>query len=338
MLTEKSEGTVPTQSQHSFGAPEATSSPHGPSDTRALASVSAGPEARSARGEVAIETPSEDTRLPAQENMTQATPHTPAATDKSSCWQSPAYISTSAHTNPLAAHRLNPIVKMHLVVVSGAGISAESGLGTFRGTNGLWEGVPIGDVATKEAWEKQPDRVLAFYNQRRRDVLNAEPNEAHRALAQLEELYDVTIITQNVDDLHERAGSSQVVHLHGEILKAQSTYDPSVVLPWQADLHTGHTCQHGSQLRPHVVLFGESVHNLARALSAVKSADFLIVVGTSLKVYPAAGILHEVPSKATKYLVDPSPTRSSLDGFEVLAQSATIGIPTLTRQLALLVE
>jgi len=239
---------------------------------------------------------------------------------------------TSPH-NELTGFDLTPSLKLHLVVVSGAGISAESGLSTFRGATGLWEGVSINDVATRDAWQQQPSQVLEFYNQRRRDVLNAEPNAAHKALVELERFYDVTIITQNVDDLHERAGSSRVIHLHGEILNAQSTYDASLVVPWKEDLHVGQRCPYGSQLRPNVVLFGEKIYNLENALSTVRSADFLVVVGTSLKVYPAAGILHEAPRHATKFLVDPSPARSSNDGFEILAQPASTGIQSIARRL-----
>jgi NAD-dependent deacetylase len=228
---------------------------------------------------------------------------------------------------------LAPIQKMNLIILSGAGISAESGLGTFRGAGGLWEGVSVMEVASLEAWKNNPEGVLRFYNERRRAMLHAEPNEAHRALARLEDLYDVTIITQNVDDLHERAGSSRVIHLHGEIAKAQSSIDPSIVLPWRNDIQPGDRCPLGSQLRPFVVMLGEQVRSIHASIAAIKDADFLIVVGTSLEVFPAASLLHHVPRNTHKYIVDPSPRLSRDQGFTAVRQPASIGIPQVTSEL-----
>jgi NAD-dependent protein deacetylases, SIR2 family len=185
-----------------------------------------------------------------------------------------------------------------VVVLSGAGISAESGLQTFRGADGLWEGHRVEDVATPEAWAADPGLVLEFYNKRRRAVREAEPNVAHRALVDLERAYDVRIVTQNVDDLHERAGSSQVLHLHGEVLKARSTRNPRLV--WhlgERDIKLGDVCELGSQLRPHIVWFGEMVPAMDDAVELVAEADVLLVVGTSLQVYPAAGLVFEAPKK-----------------------------------------
>ncbi len=194
-----------------------------------------------------------------------------------------------------------------VVVLTGSGISAESGISTFRDKGGLWEQYNIEDVATPEAFERNPELVLEFYNQRRKQLFEVEPNAAHYALARLEQAYDVQIITQNVDDLHERAGSSNVLHLHGEIKKAQSTADPSLVYElddWQ--LNPGDKCEKGSQLRPHVVWFGEPVPKMQDAVMITSRADICVVIGTSMNVYPAAGLIHYVPDDKPKYLVDPS--------------------------------
>jgi len=194
-----------------------------------------------------------------------------------------------------------------VVVLTGSGISAESGISTFRDKGGLWEQYDIEDVATPEAFERNPELVLEFYNQRRKQLFEVEPNAAHYALARLERAYDVQIITQNVDDLHERAGSSNVLHLHGEIKKAQSTADPSLVYElddWQ--LNPGDKCEKGSQLRPHVVWFGEPVPKMQDAVMITSRADICMVIGTSMNVYPAAGLIHYVPEDKPKYLVDPS--------------------------------
>ena len=222
-----------------------------------------------------------------------------------------------------------------VVVLSGAGISAESGLQTFRGADGLWEGHRVEEVATPEAWAANPGLVLEFYNQRRRAVRAAEPNAAHQALVDLERVYDVRIVTQNVDDLHERAGSSQVLHLHGEVMLARSTWDPRLVRHLgERDIELGDLCELGSQLRPHIVWFGEMVPAVDEAVSLVAEADVLLVVGTSLQVYPAAGLVFEAPRKARRIVVNPDvPERAPGPGFEVVAQPATVGVPEIVAGL-----
>ncbi len=221
----------------------------------------------------------------------------------------------------------------HVVVLSGAGISAESGLGTFRGSGGLWEGVSVKEVATPEAWQRDPARVLRFYNERRRDIRNAEPNEAHIALRELEDVFKVTIITQNIDDLHERAGSSTVLHLHGEIMKARSSVDEALLFPRAEDIQIGEKCPKGSQLRPHVVWFGEAVPMMDKAIAVAKSADFFIVVGTSLEVYPAASLIDYVPWESNKFVVDPQPNGLADESFRVVQATAVEGIPKIVAQL-----
>ena len=222
-----------------------------------------------------------------------------------------------------------------IVVLSGAGISAESGLQTFRGAGGLWEGRRVEDVATPAAWAANPGLVLEFYNQRRRAVRAAEPNAAHRALVHLERAYDVRIVTQNVDDLHERAGSTQVLHLHGEIMLARSTRDPTLVGHLgERDIELGDVCELGSQLRPHIVWFGELVPAMDEAVKLVGGADVLLVVGTSLQVYPAAGLIFEAPSKARRIVVNPEvPDAATGPGFKVVAAPATVGVPKVVAEL-----
>jgi NAD-dependent deacetylase len=218
------------------------------------------------------------------------------------------------------------------VVLTGAGISAESGLKTFRDSDGLWENYRIEDVATPQAWIKNRKLVLDFYNERRKQVRKAVPNEAHRALVKLEEKYDVTIITQNIDDLHERAGSSKIIHLHGEIFKSRSTADPKLVYPVEGtELNEGAQCERGSQLRPHIVWFGEAVPAMEIAAQVASSADIFIVIGTSLAVYPAAGLTEYAPDDAEKFIVDPAAT--SLRGFTVIRQKAGEGVPPLVSKL-----
>lgn len=221
----------------------------------------------------------------------------------------------------------------HVVVFSGAGISAESGLNTFRGPGGLWEGEPVSLVATPEGWKKDPARVLKFYNERRRAVQAAEPNAAHVALSELEDIFKVTIITQNIDDLHERAGSSHVIHLHGEILKARGTMDPQKTYPCITDIALGDKAPDGSQLRPHVVWFGESVPMMDVAIKAAQKADFLIVVGTSLEVYPAASLVDHVPFDSNKFLVDPMPSGLTDESFHIVEALASEGVPRVATQL-----
>jgi NAD-dependent deacetylase len=194
-----------------------------------------------------------------------------------------------------------------LVVLSGAGMSAESGIATFRGAGGLWEGHRVEEVASPEGFAAHPELVLEFYNQRRRQIVDARPNEGHFALARLEELFDVHVITQNIDDLHERAGSTQVLHLHGEIRKARSTRDPLVVVDLPGtELDLGDLGPDGAQLRPHIVWFGESVPMIDPAMDLVQTAEVVIVVGTSLQVYPAAGLVGYAPPSAPVHVVDPN--------------------------------
>lgn len=222
-----------------------------------------------------------------------------------------------------------------VVVISGAGISAESGLATFRGVDGLWRGHRPEEVATPEAWAKDPGLVLDFYNERRRAIRAAHPNAGHLALVDLERRYDVRIVTQNVDDLHERAGSSRVLHLHGEIRKARSTQDPAIVTHLgDGDIHLGDTCTLGSQLRPHIVWFGESVPAMDEAAELVRQADVLLVVGTSLVVYPAAGLVFEARRSARRIVVNPEiPGMVVGAGFEAVAKPATIGVPEVVAEL-----
>ncbi|PWS33461.1 SIR2 family NAD-dependent protein deacylase [Pedobacter paludis] len=195
---------------------------------------------------------------------------------------------------------------MKLVVLTGAGISAESGLKTFRDSDGLWEGYNVYDVATPEAWERNPELVQEFYNERRRQVIQAKPNRAHEILAELENDYDVEIITQNIDNLHERAGSTRVTHLHGIITKSQSDRKSSLTYPIDgSELKMGELCEFGSQLRPHIVWFGESVPMIEVAAKICQQADLFVLIGTSLAVYPAAGLIDFIPSSVPKYIIDP---------------------------------
>lgn len=214
-----------------------------------------------------------------------------------------------------------------LVVLTGAGISAESGIRTFRDAGGLWEGYDVMEVASPEAWEKNPALVLDFYNQRRRNVLDAQPNDAHRLLASLESEYDVQIITQNIDDLHERAGSTNIIHLHGEIRKSRSSIDESLVFDMDGDvIELGEVCPLGSQLRPHIVWFGEPVPMIEKAALHVMEADMLLVVGTSMEVYPAAGLTQIAPNDCPVYLIDPNPSHSASHTFTHIVGVASEGM------------
>ncbi len=196
--------------------------------------------------------------------------------------------------------------KKRLIVFSGAGMSAESGIPTFRGSDGLWENYRIEDVATPEAWHRDPALVMDFYNQRRKGIMAAQPNEGHLQIAQWQEEFDVTVVTQNIDDLHERAGSRDVLHLHGEIMKSRSTLNPALIYPIQQwELRIGDRCEKGSQLRPHIVWFGEEVPMLQSAADIIEEADIFVVVGTSLQVYPAAGLIHHAFKATHKFIVDP---------------------------------
>ncbi|HEX2935523.1 MAG TPA: NAD-dependent deacylase [Bacteroidales bacterium] len=194
-----------------------------------------------------------------------------------------------------------------LVVLTGAGVSAESGIKTFRDSNGLWEEYDVMTVASIEGWYKDPELVLKFYNQRRQQLETAKPNAAHTGLAELEKYFDVHIITQNVDNLHERGGSKNIIHLHGELTKIRSTVDPSYIIDiGYKDLHMGDKCPKGGQLRPHIVWFGEAVPAIEEAADVASTADVFAVIGTSLNVYPAAGLINYVPSKTPIYLIDPN--------------------------------
>jgi NAD-dependent deacetylase len=221
----------------------------------------------------------------------------------------------------------NPDMKK-LVVLSGAGISKESGISTFRDADGLWNNYRIEEVASPVAWARDPQMVLDFYNMRRKQLYEVEPNTAHYALADLEKDYDVQIITQNVDDLHERAGSTNVLHLHGELKKARSSADPSLICTLNGwELNLGDLCEKGSQLRPHIVWFGEDVPNIMTATTIVRKADIFLVIGTSLKVYPAAGLLHYVPGHVPKYLVDPeAEPQQYVPNLTIIKDKATTGV------------
>lgn len=219
------------------------------------------------------------------------------------------------------------------MVLTGAGMSAESGLKTFRDADGLWEGHDVMEVATPEGFKRNPELVLEFYNQRRRQLLEVEPNSAHVALAELEKRYDVSIITQNVDDLHERAGSSNVIHLHGELLKSRNVVDEKTVYECTADIKVGDMCHSGHQLRPHIVWFGEAVPMIEKAMEVCATADILVIIGTSMQVYPAAGLMHYAPEGVPIYYVDPKPAMESRGHLKVITESATEGIKKVIQAL-----
>jgi len=223
--------------------------------------------------------------------------------------------------------------RQHIVVLSGAGMSAESGLKTFRDADGLWEGHDVMEVATPEGFAKKPKLVLEFYNQRRRQLLQAKPNKAHLELARLENDYKVTVITQNVDDLHERAGSTNVLHLHGELFKVRSTYDAFDIREWKIDLNVGDLCVKGHQMRPHIVWFGEAVPLLPKAIDICETADILIIIGTSMQVYPAASLMNYVRPDTKIYYIDPNPAIASNDQVNVIAEKATLGIEKVIKNL-----
>ena len=226
------------------------------------------------------------------------------------------------------------MAKKKLVVLTGAGISAESGLKTFRDSDGLWEGYDIEDVATPQAWKKNPKLVLEFYNYRRKNVLDASPNAAHHGLAELEKDWDVHIITQNIDDLHERAGSSNILHLHGQIFKMRSERDEELIYDITGDINLGDVADDGAQLRPHIVWFGEAVPAISDAVSIVQSADVFVVIGTSLVVYPAAGLVNYAPWEIPKYIIDKKvPYSSSLYNLTAIEKPATEGVEELVKLL-----
>lgn len=226
-----------------------------------------------------------------------------------------------------------PPQRKKIVVLTGAGISAESGLKMFRDSDGLWEGHNVADVATPRAWRKNPTLVLEFYNMRRRDVARAEPNAAHLGLAALEKEFDVQIITQNIDDLHERAGSTRVLHLHGEIFKMRSELDANLVYDIRNDILLGHKAADGAQLRPHIVWFEEPVPLIAEAIPLVRSADIFVVVGTSLVVYPAAGLVDYAPRGTPKFVIDKKIPHTGTDNLTAIELPASRGIAVLMEQL-----
>ena len=226
-------------------------------------------------------------------------------------------------------------MKERIVVLTGAGMSADSGLKTFRDADGLWEGHDVMEVASPQGFARDAELVLDFYNQRRSQLLEASPNEGHKALVELEQYFDVTIITQNVDDLHERAGSTDVIHLHGELFKVRSTGNPDDIKEWKKDLVLGDTCSAGFQLRPHIVWFGEQVPLLPIAAQITQEANKILIIGTSMQVYPAASLIHYAAHGTPIYFVDPKPTISPTDFYDlsIVAERAAVGVPTVVADL-----
>ena len=224
-----------------------------------------------------------------------------------------------------------------LIVLTGAGMSSESGIKTFRDSGGLWEEYDVSEVATPQAWVKNRDLVLRFYNERRRQLASSKPNDGHLGLAKLEKYFDVQIITQNIDDLHERAGSSKVLHLHGELTKARSTVNPSLIYEiGYKDINPGDNCEKGSQLRPHIVWFGEEVPLMDAAANLTGNADIFVVIGSSLNVYPAAGLISYAPAKASLWLIDPKEVAVPVNRkVEVIREMASKGVGILTERLLL---
>lgn len=226
------------------------------------------------------------------------------------------------------------MTRKKIVVLTGAGVSAESGLRTFRDSDGLWEEHRIEDVASPDGWKRNPQLVLDFYNQRRRDVLRAKPNAGHLAIAQLDNKFDVTVITQNIDDLHERAGSKKIIHLHGEISKSRSSVDAKLIYEYANDIHLGDKCAKGSQIRPHIVWFNEAVPMIEVAAHEVADAEILIIAGTSLQVYPAAGLINYSHPTVPKFLVDPNiPDVSYVRNITCMAKKGSEGLPELVEAL-----
>ncbi len=226
-------------------------------------------------------------------------------------------------------------MKKKIVALTGAGISAESGLATFRGSDGLWEGHRIEDVATPEGWTSNPELVLEFYNQRRSAARAAQPNAGHLALAELEEDFEVVVVTQNVDDLHERAGSSRIIHLHGKLFESRSSYFDQLIYPMEADrIELGDLCEKGHQLRPNIVWFGEAVPLMERAMEEAATADAMLVVGTSLQVYPAAGLVNYVRRDTPIYIIDPSqPPVTARPNLHFVTEPASTGVPRVAKEL-----
>ncbi len=227
-------------------------------------------------------------------------------------------------------------MKKRMVVLTGAGMSAESGIATFRDSGGLWDQYPVEQVATPEGFEADPELVLNFYNMRRRELLSAKPNAGHLGLAEMEHDFDVHIITQNIDNLHEQAGSTRVLHLHGELMKARSTGDESLIYeidPAKCDIHLGDLCEKGFQLRPHIVWFGEAVPMITEAEEITRSADLFVIIGTSMNVYPAAGLLHDVRKNAPVYLIDPKDVHTTRHDIHHIQKGASEGVKELRKLL-----
>ncbi len=226
-------------------------------------------------------------------------------------------------------------MKKNIVVLTGAGVSAESGINTFRDADGLWEGHDIMEVASPQGFAKNPELVLDFYNQRRKQLFEVSPNKAHEALAKLEENFNVSIITQNVDDLHERAGSTQILHLHGELLKARSSKNENLITDCTTDINLGDLASDLSQLRPHIVWFGEQVPLLELAINITEKADILVIIGTSMQVYPAASLVNYVASNTPIYFIDPKPSveKNDFNNLTILAETAVSGVPKLVDML-----
>ena len=221
-----------------------------------------------------------------------------------------------------------------IIVLTGAGISAESGLKTFRGSDGLWEGHDVTAVASPEGFMKDPELVLRFYNERRVQARNSQPNQGHLGLVALEEHFEVQIITQNVDDLHERAGSANILHLHGELTKVRSVTDPSYIIETQDDINLGDIAPDGGQLRPHIVWFGEEVPMIIPAAELITTADIVVVIGTSMVVYPAAGLLDYAPAGTPIYVIDPNkPSMNYLPNVEFIVEPASVGVSILMEKL-----
>lgn len=221
----------------------------------------------------------------------------------------------------------------HIVVLTGAGMSAESGVKTFRDHDGLWEGHDVMKVASLEGFRENPELVLDFYNQRRRQLKDVKPNQAHKDIALLEANHKVTVVTQNVDDLHERAGSTNVIHLHGELKKVRSTGNPRDIKVWTEDINLGDTCEKGYQLRPHIVWFGEDVPMIEKAVEICLTADILLIIGTSMQVYPAAGLMHYVSDDTPIYYIDPKPAVVRNQNINVIAKTATEGMKETLKML-----
>ena len=233
--------------------------------------------------------------------------------------------------------KLKDMAKKKIAILTGAGVSAESGIKTFRDAGGLWEGHDVMEVASPQGWQKNKELVLDFYNQRRAQLLTVEPNEAHKALVELEEKYDVTIVTQNVDDLHERAGSSNIIHLHGELTKVRSTVKSENIYEWRKECNLGDLCDDGHQLRPHIVWFGEAVPMLEKGAVEVHDADVIIIIGTSMQVYPAAGLVGYAQPHATIIYIDPKPSLNyelqQSANLVTIPEVATIGVRKVVDEL-----